>query len=176
MHTSALKALLIASATLLFAVPQASAEPAYSKAEVLDFLVSSADLGKARGICIGTAQECRKDDVKPRGFDMMINFNLDSAELTDEALENLNVFANALQDQRLNAATFVVEGHTDASGTEAHNDELASRRADSVKSFLLSSGVSPERLTAIGLGESQPRTDDPYSAENRRVEMRLKLQ
>lgn len=176
MQTSAFKALLIASAAALFTIPQANAGPAYSEAEVLDFLVSSADLGKARGICIGTAQECQQDQVQPRGFDMMINFELDSAELTDDALENLNVFANALQDQRLNAATFVVEGHTDASGTEAHNDDLASRRAASVKSFLLSSGVSPKRLTAIGLGESQPRTDDPFSAENRRVEMRLKLQ
>ena len=176
MRRYVLSAVPLAFACLVCLALPASAGPAYSESDVLKFLVSSADLGKERGICIGTAQECRQDVAAPRGFDMLINFDLDSAELSDRARENLAVFARALKDERLNAATFVVEGHTDASGTEAHNDTLSSRRADAVKDFLLVSGVSTQRLTAVGLGEGEPRVDDPFAAENRRVEMRLKLQ
>jgi len=129
------------------------------------------DLGKTRGICIGTAEECAPRE--PRGLDMLVTFELNSAELTAQARENLAVFAEALRDERLALARFVVEGHTDARGSELYNAQLSEDRATSVKAYLLELGVSRERLTAIGLGETQPRTDDGLDDENRRVELRI---
>jgi outer membrane protein OmpA-like peptidoglycan-associated protein len=154
----------------------ALAEPAYDREEIVKFFIQSADLGAARGICIGTAQECAANAPKPAGFDMLINFELDSAELTEEARENLKIFAEALKDERLSAASFVVEGHTDAYGPEDYNLELSRRRAEAVATYLMELGVSPERLEAIGLGETRQRTANPYDGENRRVEMRIRLQ
>ena len=45
-----------------------------------------------------------------------------------------------------------------------------------MKSYLTELGVQEDRLTAMGLGETQPRTDDPLDPENRRVELRIDLQ
>lgn len=166
---------LIAAAALTAAAP-AIADPAYKAGDIVDFFIKSADLGQARGICIGTAEECEASTPKPAGFDMMINFDLDSDRLTEQARANLNEFATALNDERLRAAKFVVEGHTDASGAESYNEGLAERRARSVTAFLLEQGVGAEKVTAVGMGERAPRVPDIYDPINRRVEMRIDLQ
>lgn len=161
-------ALAVACAT---ALPVSAQQAPYNPNDVVSFLIDSVDLGLNRGICIGTAEECAPP--KPKGLDMFINFELDSAELTDEARQNLAVFAQALKDERLERAKFVVEGHTDARGELIYNDNLSEARAASVQEFLVEQGVPGERLTALGLGESAPRTDDPMDPQNRRVELRI---
>lgn len=148
----------------------------YTPDQIVTFFTQSADLGQSRGLCVGTVKECEATAPKPAGFDMMINFSLDSADLTRQAQENLSQFAKALKDDRIAAAKFVVEGYTDASGSEQHNQSLSERRAQSVTSFLLESGVSRDRLQAIGMGEKDPRVPNPMDPINRRVEMRIKLQ
>jgi outer membrane protein OmpA-like peptidoglycan-associated protein len=107
---------------------------------------------------------------------MLINFGLNSATLTPQALANLDEFAKALKDQRLSSAKFVVEGYTDATGTEAYNKTLSERRAESVADYLLQHGISSQRVDAMGMGEANPRSPDPYDPVNRRVEMRIRLQ
>ena len=163
-------AALIAGCTT---VPAFAEDTPYQPDDVVNFLIDSVDLGLNRGICIGTAEECAPP--KPKGLDMFINFELDSAELTDQARENLAVFAQALKDERLKKASFVVEGHTDARGNDGYNNGLSEERAAAVESFLVEQGVSRERLTALGMGESAPRVDDPMDPENRRVELRIDL-
>lgn len=153
----------------------AFAGPGLSSEEIVKHFAESVELGATRGICIGTAEECSTDQPSPSGLDMLINFDLDSAELTEQARTNLNEFAKALKDQRLSAATFVVEGYTDASGEEQYNDRLSERRAQAVTAFLLANGVNIERVKAIGMGEKNPRVPDPYDPVNRRVEMRIEL-
>ena len=108
---------LIAIAASLGA-PAAFAGAQLNSEQIVEHFIKSADLGASRGICIGTAQECSKDQQQaaPVGLDMLINFDLNSAELTEQARANLNEFAKALKDERLRAATFIVEGYTDASG------------------------------------------------------------
>ena len=151
------------------------AQSAYSTDELVEFYINSIDMGKTRGICIGTPQECEKPAV-PAGLDMRVTFELDSADLTAEAQKNLAVFAQMMQDERLEIARFVVEGHTDARGTDAYNVGLSEARAVAVKSFLTGLGVSEERLSSIGFGKSKPRTGDEFDPENRRVELRIDLQ
>lgn len=170
---NSLVAILFATAALGFS-GAVQAEDRYSVDDLVKFYQQSADLGASRGICIGTAQECERDS-KPIGLDMLINFELASDQLTSEAQKNLDVFVKALKDDRLKAAKFVVEGHTDASGSENYNENLAERRAASVVKFITDRGVNADKLVAVGMGERSPRTQDPFDAENRRVEMRISL-
>lgn len=147
----------------------------YSSDEVVDFFLKSAEIGKTRGICVGTAEECAQA-AKPAGFDVMVNFDLASATLTPEAIDNLKQVASALADPRLSTAKFAIEGYTDARGTPDYNQNLSSLRAQSVADFLRSQGVPDERLVAVGLGEAAPRVPDAYDPINRRVEMRINVQ
>jgi OmpA-OmpF porin, OOP family len=68
----------------------------------------------------------------------------------------------------------LIQGHTDAAGSDQYNELLSQRRAFAVKRYLVSAqGIDPSRLRAVGLGEYQPLPgSDPYGAENRRVQFR----
>ncbi|ESY99155.1 flagellar motor protein MotB [Mesorhizobium sp. L2C089B000] len=153
------------------------ADPVQTSEDIVKFFGNATDLGPSRGICIGTEDECKSkaDASVPTGLDMLINFSLDSAELQPEARTKLGEFAKALKDNRLRAHNFIVEGHTDASGSAIYNQGLSERRAQSVTAFLLSNGIEPSRIRAIGEGKSHPRVADPYDPVNRRVEMRINL-
>lgn len=165
----------LVGASLLF-TSVAHSDSDYSSNQIVDFFIKSANMGAARGICIGTVDECSSTTPKPAGFDMLVNFGHNSAELTAAAKTNLEQIANALKDQRLSAANFVVEGHTDAKGSENYNLSLSERRANSVTSFLLGRGVNSDKVTAVGIGETSPRADDAFAPTNRRVEIRINLQ
>lgn len=172
-----MKRLLTTAAVLAALSAPASADTEYTTEQLVDFFVNSVDMGATRGICIGTAQECNAEATPavPQGLDMRINFELDSAELTPQAQESLRVFARMMEDERLEVANFVVEGHTDARGSEGYNLDLSKARAAAVSKFLTNEGISEERLSAIGLGKTQPRMDDEFDPENRRVELRIDL-
>ena len=156
----------------------AFADPIQSSEDIVKFFANEANLGPSRGICVGTEDECKSKAEAPAqtGLDMSINFDLDSADLVPEARTKLSEFAKALKDNRLQALSFVVEGHTDASGSAVYNEGLSERRAQSVTDFLLSTGIESSRINAIGLGETHPRNDNAYDPLNRRVEMRIKAQ
>lgn len=66
-----------------------------------------------------------------------------------------------------------VQGHTDDKGSDAYNQELSSRRAHSVRKYLVSRGIAPDRLAAHGYGESRPivpNDSDANRSLNRRVQ------
>jgi len=172
-----MKRLLTTAAVFAALSAPASAQSAYTTDELVEFYINSIDMGATRGICIGTAQECDTgaEPTAPQGLDMRVNFELDSATLTSDAAESLKVFALMMQDERLEIARFVVEGHTDARGTDGYNVELSEARAAAVSTFLKNEGISEERLSAVGLGKAQPRVADEFDPENRRVELRIDL-
>jgi outer membrane protein OmpA-like peptidoglycan-associated protein len=67
-----------------------------------------------------------------------------------------------------------VEGHTDSVGSDAYNQKLSEKRAETVKAYLIAQGVPPQVASAIGFGESQPVADNSTAKGrqlNRRVEM-----
>lgn len=69
-----------------------------------------------------------------------------------------------------------IEGHTDSSGNTHANRVLSQRRADAVRDALIASGVPARRITAVGLGQSQPVADNASEegrARNRRVDVIL---
>jgi outer membrane protein OmpA-like peptidoglycan-associated protein len=156
-------------------IQPAVADPSVKANDIVQYFVK-AKLGAERGLCIGTVQECDKNAPKPAGFDMLINFDLDSANLTEQARQNLDEFAKALHNDQLSGARFVVEGYTDARGSDAYNLGLSERRAQAVTEFLYEKGVTQDKVSAVGKGEANPRVADPLDAVNRRVEMRIELQ
>ncbi len=69
-----------------------------------------------------------------------------------------------------------VAGHTDSSGSEAHNQALSERRASSVAQYLDARGVDDQRIITVGMGEIRPVADNATSSgrqTNRRVEITL---
>lgn len=132
-------------------------------------------LGRTRGLCVGTEQECRSQAAatRPAGIDLVVTFDLNSDRLTQDASRNLDEFAKALADPRLARFTFEVEGHTDARGTEDHNMDLSRRRAAAVVAHLQARGIDTSRIAPKAFGPSRPRTADPFDPSNRRVEARV---
>lgn len=109
----------------------------------------------------------------PGGYDLLIEFDLDSASLRDDSRRHLDAFVDALRSPALAGRRFLVEGHTDATGPADYNLELSRRRAASVVDYLVSHGVEGDRLTPRGFGEARPRVGNPGHPSNRRVETRL---
>jgi outer membrane protein OmpA-like peptidoglycan-associated protein len=103
-----------------------------------------------------------------------ILFDVNKADLKPEAVEQLTQVGDILAkyaDDRIR-----IEGHADASGTAAHNEQLSVRRAQAVKSVLLARGVQEAQITALGLGEVRPVADNATAAgraKNRRVELHI---
>ena len=100
-------------------------------------------------------------------------FTSGKAELLPAAQAKLTEVANALTQQNPDA-NIVVEGHTDAQGSQTFNLDLSTRRAQAVRDYLASHGVAPDRITAQGLGFSRPIADNKTAegrANNRRVEI-----
>ena len=155
---------------------QDAPKKSYSADELVQFMIDQVDLGSARAICIGTKSECADAQPKPKGFDMLLTFDLDSSDLLPEARSKLEVVAVALRDDRLRSAKFKVEGHTDARGSEGYNLGLSEARARSVVDFLVSRDVKPDRIIALGLGETSPLVEDPMNPANRRVELSLSVE
>jgi outer membrane protein OmpA-like peptidoglycan-associated protein len=94
------------------------------------------------------------------------------ADLLPGAQTSLTQIAEVIRDQPNKKV--LVEGHTDARGTEASNLTLSKARADSVGAFLGSRGVPSDHITTSGLGSSRPIADNNSPegrANNRRVEL-----
>lgn len=106
-----------------------------------------------------------------------VRFETGSAKLTPDARKILDEVARTLKNQpRLLAE---ISGHTDDVGNDAYNLILSQQRAESVRQHLIGRGVSPERLTAQGFGETKPVADNqtPEGRDaNRRVDFQVHTQ
>lgn len=103
-----------------------------------------------------------------------VTFATDSSDLSPEFFDVLNSVNKVLVE--FNQTVVEVAGHTDSTGSDAHNQGLSERRASSVSRYFTSQGVMSERLITIGLGESYPVADNSTAAGrqlNRRVEITM---
>ena len=76
----------------------------------------------------------------------------------------------------INLEVIIAVGHTDSVGTDAYNQKLSVRRAESVKAYLVSKGIEKNRIYTEGKGEKQPVADNKTKegrAKNRRVEIEV---
>ena len=96
-------------------------------------------------------------------------FNYDSSDLDSDAQE-------LLQDQvawlkQYSDVSVIVEGHCDERGTREYNLALGEKRAQSVKNYLISLGISSDRISSISYGKERPAvvgSNDGAWAQNRR--------
>jgi OOP family OmpA-OmpF porin len=133
-------------------------------------IIESGDIVEALAVPRGTKVRAGS---RPR-VRLPVYFEFNSADLKPEASTLLRKVGKALTATDLESFSFSVEGHTDNVGAENFNADLSKRRADAVRRFLEHAGVAPERLRAVGRGESDPL--DSNSTErgrehNRRVEI-----
>lgn len=108
-------------------------------------------------------------------FDSDILFAVDSARLGGSAQGTLDQVSQVINDFPKSAV--IVQGHTDSTGSEEHNQDLSERRAKSVQNHLIGRGVDPSRVTAIGYGETSPRASNASDSGrqlNRRVDLMLR--
>jgi len=110
-------------------------------------------------------------DSKDMGLRLKINFDLDSYELTQTAQEHLAELGEELAASE--SIRISLQGHTDMYGSASYNEELSIRRAESAKNYIVDTfKISPERIVTLGFGfEHLANEADPYSPENRRVEV-----
>jgi len=89
-------------------------------------------------------------------LDSKVLFDFDKAVLKPEgkAAIDSQVVGKLAQIQKLEVV--LVTGHTDRLGTDAYNQKLSQRRADTVRDYLVSKGVDKAKIETIGLGEKQP--------------------
>jgi outer membrane protein OmpA-like peptidoglycan-associated protein len=104
---------------------------------------------------------------------LLITFGNGSAALTEQAMANASVFAQAINSGSLAGSRFAIEGHTNAIGARDYNLSLSRARAQALADFLVSLGVDPSRLDVEGYGFDRPYdAGNPRSEINRRVEAR----
>jgi outer membrane protein OmpA-like peptidoglycan-associated protein len=124
---------------------------------------------KTRGLRPSGADEVITETSRP-AVDLEVRFEFDSAALTPTAQAVLDNLATALTTD-LASYRFVLEGHTDAVGSDDYNLRLSQRRARAVQDYLHELyRIDSARLTAIGKGEEDLLLpDEPDAAPNRRV-------
>ncbi len=105
-------------------------------------------------------------------FESGILFATNSSTLNSASQASLSQFASSLLN---NPDTDVqIYGHTDSTGSDAINNPLSEKRAQSVYNFLMSKGVRGNRMVSQGFGSAQPVADNSTTAgraQNRRVEV-----
>ena len=113
------------------------------------------------------------NQVIPQGrADLRVTFVTGSSELTEAGQREAQKFAAALSSPLLQGMRFTIEGHTDAVGSRAANQDLSRRRATAVVDYLVGKGVDRSRFDAVGYGADRPLDGiSPTAALNRRVEV-----
>jgi outer membrane protein OmpA-like peptidoglycan-associated protein len=151
--------------------------------------IIGAAIGGAGGAAIGRymdkqAEELQRDLANAKvervgegikiTFDSGILFDTNSDQLSYNAQNNIAELAKTLNKYK--DTNVMVEGHTDARGTDQYNQALSERRANSVYRHLSTTGVNTSRVTAQGYGESMPVASNATVAgmqQNRRVEVAI---
>jgi len=103
-----------------------------------------------------------------------ITFDVNSAAIKGDFYGPLDQVSTTLMEYPKTAIDVV--GHASSDGDDNYNQTLSERRANSVSSYLMNSGVQSVRLTSFGMGETQPIADNSTQAgraANRRVEILL---
>ncbi len=103
-----------------------------------------------------------------------VTFATNSSDLSPAFFDVLTSVSKVLKEY--NKTVVEIAGHTDSTGTDAYNQSLSERRANSVAQYLQSQGINSQRFLIVGMGESRPVADNSTDAgrqANRRVEITM---
>jgi OOP family OmpA-OmpF porin len=101
-------------------------------------------------------------------------FDFDKSVVKPDGKAKLDDLASKVRG--INLEVVIAIGHTDAIGSDAYNQKLSVRRAESVKAYLVSKGIEANRVYTEGKGKKQPVADNKTRegrAKNRRVEIEV---
>lgn len=107
-------------------------------------------------------------------FDSGIMFDVDSYGLKAATRANLDKMAETMKEY--DKTEIIVMGHTDATGSDEHNQKLSENRAAAVSRFLQENGITAKRVTTKGFGEQKPVASNNTASgreQNRRVEIAI---
>ncbi|UEM06552.1 OmpA family protein [Skermanella rosea] len=142
-------------------------EPVVASAQQVVPAVAEAPVPRAEVAAGPPAPSAR--DVDEKAFGFRINFAFDSAVIPAESFEYIDTVGQVMQDSP--ELRIKVEGHTDASGSDAYNQALSEKRARAVAEYLAAKHRIPgSRIQAVGMGEGHPLTGNAYDRTNRRVQ------
>ena len=128
---------------------------------------------KTRSLSLGERQEIAELAATKPKIDLEIRFDYNSAAISKSSMPAVQELGKALSNASLKGSTFVVAGHTDAIGSEAFNQDLSERRADTIKKYLTEKyGLNGSDLVTVGYGKTQPKDPNaPMDPINRRVQV-----
>ncbi len=159
----------------------------YAKGNTVLGAIIGATVGGAAGAVIGRRMDKQAEEIKrnvPNAqvervgegikitFGSDILFDVDSYALKATTKDQLEQFAKTLNNYQDTEVR--IEGHADATGSDAYNKTLSERRSKAVGNYLEGLGVRSSRVTEIGYGEEQPVSDNSTEAgraKNRRVDI-----
>ncbi len=121
------------------------------------------------------AEVQKRNDSLLVNFQSALLFDFGSSTLQPGAYDRLRTLARTLNNYP--KSDVIIKGHTDNVGDGDYNQSLSEKRSDRVRTFLISEGVAPARITAIGYGESLPVTANSTESgrgQNRRVEIEIR--
>ena len=123
---------------------------------------------KTRSIQFGV----KKQPEEPVSIAMPINFDYDSADVRRDSESYLDEIGIMMNMEKLLDQSIVIEGHTDATGTDQYNLQLSVNRAYSVRDYLMKKhNISSDRLQIVGKGEMEILPGrNPEDPLNRRVQ------
>lgn len=138
--------------------------------------VARAEAERKAAAAMASLAEVAKVKEEARGMVITLSggvlFATGKYDLLPIARDKLDEVAKALIDQGYKS--MLVEGHTDSKGKASDNDTLSLKRAEAVRTYLVSRGIPSEKIRASGLGSSRPVADNSTPdgrANNRRVEI-----
>ncbi|NJB66366.1 OOP family OmpA-OmpF porin [Desulfobaculum xiamenense] len=116
-------------------------------------------------------EEVKKEEPMQDIIPLRVNFDFDSSRIKEEMTPILDEAADIIKGKD---KSVLLEGHTCNIGTEEYNKGLSDRRAKSVQKYLKDKGVPAERMSTMGLGESQPKYDN-NTREGRKLNRRVEI-
>jgi outer membrane protein OmpA-like peptidoglycan-associated protein len=148
--------------------------------------IIGATVGGAGGAVIGHQMDKQAEEIKKTvpdakvervgegivvEFSSNVLFGFDKSGLSGDAKMNLDKLVAVLNSYR--DTDIEVQGHTDSKGSDAYNMDLSVKRASAVSAYLNNHGISNNRMSLRGFGESIPKYDNTTAdgrSQNRRVE------
>ncbi len=149
-----------------------SSQPSTMKPEGIK--MRSINFGKSKNSQQELPKQAAQASQQDSAVGLPIKFGYNSAEILEDSKTFLNEIGRMLSMPDFASEKLVIEGHTDASGSDKYNMYLSERRAESVKEFLKNNfNIASNRLFVTGMGESQPLQGvAPHAPVNRRVQFR----
>ena len=123
-----------------------------------------------------SAVACQAAYNEMLGAGARVLFDFDSSEIHEEGRALLDT-VEGIWAEMCPDVSIVVTGHTDNVGDPGYNRTLSLERARAVVAYLVDQGFDPDKLEAVGYGESQPRASnetDEGRTQNRRIEFRVR--